>query len=104
MSFAAPVSEARAALIAAEGRPCPYCGAAMRDVRPPTRDHILARSRGGGDGAVNIAIVCSPCNNDKGDKTLDEFAAALSLGGDPRAPRVRAFLARWALATTEGTT
>lgn len=98
------MTDIRVLLQQAEGDGCPYCGLTMRSgtQRPPSREHILPKSRGGGDGAINIAIVCAPCNNDKSDWTLDEFAARLTTGDDPRAPRVRAFWARWAMATAEG--
>jgi hypothetical protein len=76
-----------------DGRPCPYCGHEMRrgTPRPPTRDHKMPRSRGILSkfdvkfNQRNILIVCRPCNGNKGNKTLEEFAKYLTAHGDPRA-------------------
>ena len=69
------------------GRPCPYCGDQMLigSAKRPSRDHKLPRSRGGTLTNGNRLIVCAPCNNDKDDMTLEEFARYLSRRCDPRA-------------------
>ena len=52
----------RAALAAAIGSPCPYCGQTMQiPDRPPSRDHIKPRSKGHAL-AGNLAVVCCGCN------------------------------------------
>jgi len=57
---------------------CYYCGKVIYDeigVKPvvkATRDHIIAKSKGG-SGPKNIVLACSPCNKFKGDLTLEEF-------------------------------
>lgn len=57
--------------------------------RAPSREHIVPRSRGGSRGSRrNRAIVCEPCNADKGAMTLPEWCAALEAAGDPRAAHV----------------
>lgn len=71
-------------------KPCPYCGHEMLvgdSRRAPTRDHKIPRSRTKQikPKGVNILIVCRACNGDKGDMTLDEFAAFLTKRGDLRA-------------------
>lgn len=57
---------------------CPYCGVVMvksgRDAWP-TRDHIIALSRGGSNTVDNIIIICRRCNEDKGSLLPDEFIA-----------------------------
>ena len=35
-------------------------------------DHIVARSRGGGDSPENLQLLCRTCNTMKGDRTMEE--------------------------------
>lgn len=44
-----------------------------------TLDHLLPKARGGPDWDINLVVSCSPCNNQKGDKTVEE--AGLQLKG-----------------------
>lgn len=55
--------------------PCTYCG--TRGVRL-TRDHVVPKSKGGPDHDHNILMVCSKCNQDKGDKALSTWLDSLS--------------------------
>lgn len=86
-------------ILAAHGRPCPYCQKTMRvgtgrkngkarSNQPdfPTRDHVIPKSVMPAQGTL---IVCSQCNNDKGNKTLDRWHQNLCERGDPRAPIVK---------------
>jgi len=63
---------------------CQYCGR-----RPPLRDlnidHVIPRSRGGGDSWENLVTACRPCNLRKGWKTPDE--ANMRLARSPFRPR-----------------
>jgi len=70
-----------------DGKPCPYCSHEMRfgTSKPPSRDHVRPRSKGGTFAKGNKLIVCRPCNNDKDNKTLKEFAEWLAANNDPRA-------------------
>ena len=43
---------------------------------------------------VNRAIVCQPCNTDKGSRSLASFLFRLRRAADPRAPFVAAFIGR----------
>lgn len=80
-------------LIDAIGAPCPYCSHPMIGRHYPTRDHIWPRSKGYTlEDPRNRAIVCEPCNEDKGSRTLASFAYRLRRGGDPRAPHVEVFI------------
>ena len=36
-------------------------------------DHMLPISRGGSNGPKNLQLLCQPCNNSKGAKTMDEW-------------------------------
>jgi 5-methylcytosine-specific restriction endonuclease McrA len=85
---------------------CQYCGR-----RPPLRelniDHVIPRSRGGGDSWENLVTACRVCNLRKGWKTPEEanmrlarqplrpkwtMAAQLLLGAGERFPEWDAFL------------
>jgi len=86
----------RAILADAIGLPCPYCGFPMEHPqdgpRRPSRDHIRPRSKGFALNPENQAIVCQPCNEDKGSRSLASFLFRLRRAADPRAPFVAAFL------------
>lgn len=53
---------------------CAYCA---RPTPPLTIDHILPKSRGGGDTWENLVCACVRCNNRKGDRTPDEAGMRL---------------------------
>lgn len=63
---------------------CQYCGR-----RPPTRDlnldHVMPRSRGGGETWENLVTSCRTCNLKKGRRTPDE--AGMRLLRVPHKPR-----------------
>lgn len=64
-----------------DGSPCFWCGRAMDAAVPalrPTRDHVLAKSRGGGRGR-NLVWACMACNRIKGDMSVAEWEAFRSL-------------------------
>jgi 5-methylcytosine-specific restriction endonuclease McrA len=50
---------------------CQYCGE-KKGVAELTLDHILPRSRGGGNSPVNIVTACISCNNRKSNRTPEE--------------------------------
>lgn len=52
-----------------DGHKCVYCG---RGDLQLTLDHIIPRSRGGGDTWENLVAACLKCNNKKGDRTPQE--------------------------------
>lgn len=55
---------------------CVYCGDVFgKD--DLTLDHILPKSRHGGNDYSNLATSCKPCNNRKGDRTPEEAGMAL---------------------------
>ena len=72
----------RQAILRRDGHACSYCGA-----RADTIDHVLPRSRGGGDGWFNLVAACQPCNARKGDRTPAE--AGLTLVREPFEPKER---------------
>lgn len=58
-----------------EGR-CRFCGVPLTRSEF-TLDHLYPRSKGGPDWDVNLVVACSPCNNQKGDMTLEESGMEL---------------------------
>jgi 5-methylcytosine-specific restriction endonuclease McrA len=67
----ATVRLTRRNLMLRDAHQCQYCGK-----RPPVRelniDHVLPRSRGGGDSWENLVTACRVCNLRKGWRTPDE--------------------------------
>jgi 5-methylcytosine-specific restriction endonuclease McrA len=72
-------SWSRAGVLARDGRRCGFCGGAAGTV-----DHVLPRSRGGGDTWENTVAACGRCNNRKGNRTPAE--ARMPLRRTPVAP------------------
>lgn len=61
---------------------CRYCRRPVRSdtTRPrfmATIDHILPQNRGGRTEASNVVLACEVCNMAKGDRTPEEWAAAI---------------------------
>jgi 5-methylcytosine-specific restriction endonuclease McrA len=82
-----PVS--RRGVLRRDSHKCAYCGA-----QATTVDHVLPRSRGGGDAWENLVACCVRCNNTKGDRTPEEKGWALRVR--PYAPRGPAWVVRGA--------
>lgn len=61
---------------------CVYCNS-KKDL---TIDHIIPKSRGGGNDWYNLVTSCSKCNNKKADRTPDE--ANMRLLKQPYAPLI----------------
>lgn len=60
---------------------CQYCG--LRG-DPLSVDHVIPRSRGGGDTWDNVTTACLPCNVRKGNRTPRE--AGMALAREPHRP------------------
>jgi 5-methylcytosine-specific restriction endonuclease McrA len=69
----------RAGVLARDGRRCGYCGGPASTI-----DHVLPRSRGGGNEWANTVAACGRCNNRKGNRTPSE--ARMPLLVTPSAP------------------
>ena len=55
---------------------CRGCGAALnrhKAARAIEVDHIIPRSRGGGNEMKNLQLLCHACNGDKRDRTMEAF-------------------------------
>ena len=60
------------ALFRRDGHLCMYCGEQFKHAQL-TRDHIIPMSRGGGDNWENVVTACFRCNNQKGNRTPEEW-------------------------------
>ena len=60
------------ALFRRDGYICLYCGEKFRQL-DLTRDHIIPMSRGGSDSWENVVTACYRCNNQKGNRTPEEW-------------------------------
>jgi 5-methylcytosine-specific restriction endonuclease McrA len=69
----------RAGVLARDRHSCAFCGGVASTV-----DHVLPRSRGGGNEWLNTVAACGRCNNRKGDRTPAE--ARMPLRFAPYAP------------------
>ncbi|MDJ0797377.1 MAG: HNH endonuclease [Calothrix sp. MO_167.B12] len=64
-----------------DGHTCQYCGYTGDEL---TLDHVVPRSRGGGDSWDNMVTACVRCNVKKGSRTPQE--ARMPLHHQPRRP------------------
>lgn len=81
--FLRPRVPTRKLLFRRDNYTCQYCG---KEHAPSslTVDHVLPRSKGGGDEWTNVVAACSPCNLRKGNRTPKE--ANMPLRNKPYAP------------------
>lgn len=80
------VAVSRRAVFARDEHRCQYCGAAADSI-----DHIVPRSRGGGNSWENVAAACRQCNLSKRDRTPSE--AGMRLARPAVTPRELAWIA-----------
>ncbi|RCV89342.1 HNH endonuclease [Vreelandella rituensis] len=62
--------EIREYLLEKWGRECAYCG--DKDT-PLEIEHVIAKSNGGSNRVTNLTLACHPCNQAKGNDTLEAF-------------------------------
>lgn len=67
-----PLSDGNRLLFARDKYICAYCGGKF-SYHELSRDHVLARSRGGKDVWENCVTACRLCNHDKGNKLVQDF-------------------------------
>lgn len=71
--------EVKEYLLAKWDRKCAYCG--VENV-PFEIEHIVAKSRGGSNRVSNLCLSCHPCNQAKGNQSVEQF-----LSGKPEVLR-----------------
>lgn len=84
----------RRGVLTRDGHTCVYCGVRVGDRRYGrtlvhtdfTLDHVIPRSRNGGNTWSNTACACYWCNHRKADRTPHE--AGMRLQWEPKTPRV----------------
>jgi len=76
----------RRAVFARDRHRCQYCGSD----RHLTLDHVVPRSKGGGDTWDNVVTSCAACNRKKGDRLPHHVG--LRLPSAPRPPEPSAFV------------
>ena len=84
----------RRSVLARDSYTCVYCGTRIGDhhrgqivIRTDfTLDHLIPRSRGGGNSWSNTACACRWCNHRKANRTPHE--AGMRLRWEPKTPRV----------------
>lgn len=67
-----PMPWSRRGLLERDRHRCAYC-----EGRGNTVDHVLPRSRGGGNTWMNTVAACGPCNARKADRTPEEACMAM---------------------------
>jgi 5-methylcytosine-specific restriction endonuclease McrA len=73
-------------LINAAGGRCTYCPRTVDRSDGPrgaTIDHVVPRSRGGGDDLANLALACRRCNAEKGDQVAFELRVTAARAARP---------------------
>ena len=61
----------RDAIIRRDNSQCQYCTIPLHP-KDVTIDHVHPKSKGGKNSFYNCVVACSPCNLQKGDRTLNE--------------------------------
>lgn len=56
---------------------CFYCGVKIPPFSDWQVDHMNPVAQGGADTFYNVVVACRPCNSSKGNRTVEEFRAAI---------------------------
>lgn len=59
-------------------RICYICGTVIPEDKPITLDHVIPKSEGGPDSKSNIKCACKRCNDDKKNRTIQEYVKHIS--------------------------
>jgi 5-methylcytosine-specific restriction endonuclease McrA len=74
-----------AALVAADGHRCAYCGDPADTTWP---DHFVPISKGGDDTALNVVACCRSCNTSKNGRDPWEFIESINKNRAPIVARL----------------
>ena len=70
--------EKRLAIYLRDGLSCVYCGESVEDGATLTLDHLKCHSRGGSNGASNLATACKRCNSSRGTRSVRAFCRSVA--------------------------
>jgi 5-methylcytosine-specific restriction endonuclease McrA len=59
-------------------RICYICGSVIPENIPITLDHVIPKSEGGPDSKSNIRCACKRCNDDKNNRTIQDYVKHIS--------------------------
>ena len=65
-------------IISTQGNCCNICGCSFTE-SPPTKDHIIPVSKGGGLTKENVQALCRSCNSSKGAKITTKMGESFQL-------------------------
>jgi HNH endonuclease len=68
----------RLAIYLRDGLACAWCGASVEGEARLTLDHLTCRNEGGTHEATNLVTSCLRCNSSRGDRSVEDFAAAVA--------------------------
>lgn len=71
--------EKRLAIYLRDGLACAYCGASVEQGAQLSLDHVQPHSKGGTNHESNLVTCCARCNSSRGNRPVEEFAAAVAL-------------------------
>lgn len=58
---------------------CCYCGNPFRLLRKRTTEHLVPLSKGGTNNDINKRYCCSNCNNERGNRPLNNWLVELEV-------------------------
>ena len=70
--------EKRLAIYLRDGLACAYCRDSVESGAELTLDHVIPHSHGGKNGADNLVTACRKCNSSRGNRSVEDFADAVS--------------------------
>lgn len=88
----APGKPTRTLILKRDNHTCQYCEYTGPKL---TLDHVLPKSRGGGDTWQNLVTSCLECNNCKDNRTPEEWAEALKAVFEKRVPNLSVMPTTW---------
>jgi hypothetical protein len=68
----------RLAIYLRDGMACVWCGATVEKGARLSLDHVIPHVNGGSNHESNLVTSCCTCNSSRGDRTVEEFAAAVA--------------------------
>lgn len=70
--------EKRLSIYLRDGLACVWCGASAEEEERLSLDHLDPWVEGGSNDATNLVTSCRRCNSSRGDRSVEDFAAAVA--------------------------